>query len=222
MLLQSGHALPPPGVIKPDFESQRAREKRGILGDNSWLEVPLTTIDVGMDDPEEPENNIPRYFGWDNEKPIRRGIKVSPFRVRSYPITNKEYAKYLHANSTARAPASWELPTSQVSNGNSGNTQSANGGDGCQMQSPRLKDSYSVKTVFGPIPLSLALDWPVMASYDELSGCVEWMGGRIPSVNELKAVYQHIDKMAAIEGGLARRNDAVNGFVYQSYLEYFS
>ena len=41
----------------------------------------------------------------------------------------------------------------------------------------------AVRTVYGPVPLKYALDWPVSASYDELVGCAAYMGGRIPSMD---------------------------------------
>jgi formylglycine-generating enzyme required for sulfatase activity len=215
MLVQSSDTLPPPGITRPDFASLRAWEKTGSLGEDSWIEVPNMTIDVGIDDPEEPENSVPRYLGWDNEKPVRKGIEVSPFSVRTHPITNGEYAKYLHTTSTTGTPASWEIPTALVSNGIPGTGQDETLRNGCPTELSEFIGSLSVKTVFGPVPLNLALDWPVMASYGELSSCVKWMGGRIPSANEVRAAYQYIEELELVEKKLARGIDAVNGFVHK-------
>jgi len=51
----------------------------------------------------------------------------------------------------------------------------------------------SVRTVYGPVPLEYALDWPVFASYDELLGCARWMGGRIPTAEEARSIYSFVD-----------------------------
>ena len=39
-----------------------------------------------------------------------------------------------------------------------------------------------VRTVYGTVLLKFAMGWPVVASYDELAGCAQWMGGRIPTL----------------------------------------
>lgn len=52
----------------------------------------------------------------------------------------------------------------------------------------------AVRTVYGPVPLSYALDWPVFASYDELLGCAIWMGGRIPTLEEARSIYTYAEQ----------------------------
>lgn len=44
----------------------------------------------------------------------------------------------------------------------------------------------AVRTVHGLVPLKYALHWPVAASFDELSGCAKYMGGRIPTLEEAR------------------------------------
>ncbi|ROT41798.1 hypothetical protein SODALDRAFT_346957 [Sodiomyces alkalinus F11] len=56
-------------------------------------------------------------------------------------------------------------------------------------------DAFAVRTVYGPVPLKHALDWPVFASYDELSGCATWMGGRIPTFEETRSIYSYVHRL---------------------------
>lgn len=216
MMLQSGDVQPPPGVPRPDFVGLRDTEKAGgrLEEKDSWLEVPDTIIDVGIDDPEGNVNTPLCYFGWDNEKPLRKGTEVSRFSIRAYPITNEEYFKYLYSNSAVGVPVTWEISTPLVGNGNGifKNGYAETLSNGSRKRFSEMMDSISIKTVFGPVPLNLALDWPAMASYEELSGCATWIGGRIPSANECRAAYQYIEKQESVEK-LARRFDGVNGFV---------
>jgi len=205
MLLQSDTTLPPPGTIIPDFASGRTWEKRkDAPKGNSWVNIPEITLDVGMVDPEDPENPNPHFFGWDNEKPVQKNVKVPPFCVRAYPITNGEYAKYLEGQSSDNIPVSWTIKDVQTAI-NGGNKSS-------------FKDKIYVKTVFGPVPLKLAMDWPVMASYDELAGCAKWMNSRIPTAEEVSAVYRYAEETdLAVEKKLTKKIDAVNGRVINSY-----
>jgi hypothetical protein len=73
----------------------------------------------------------------------------------------------------------------------------------------------SVRTVYGLVPLKHALDWPIFASYDELAGCAAWMGGRIPTLEEARSIYEYVDSQAlkkvVTQSKLARRFPAVNG-----------
>lgn len=70
------------------------------------------------------------------------------------------------------------------------------------------------------MPLKHALDWPVFASYDELAGCAAWMGGRIPTFEEARSVYAHVEvlKKKQLENQLSGTVPAVNGYVPSIYL----
>lgn len=75
-------------------------------------------------------------------------------------------------------------------------------------------EGKAVRTAYGLVPLRHALDWPVSTSYDELSGCAAWMGGRIPTFEEAKSIYTHVDytrKKAQAERTLGKKVPAVNG-----------
>jgi len=199
MLVQSNATLPPPDVITPDFVSGRTWERRlDAPKGNAWVKIPETTLDIGMNDPEEPEDSEPRFFGWDNEKPVQKNVKVASFRARAFPITNEEYAKYLTAKSSDTIPVSWTRDGS--------GTGETNGVS-------NLMETAHIKSFFGPIPLKLALDWPVMASYDELEGCARWMDARIPTAEEVRAIYQYaeLDAAKGLEKKRSKMFDAVNG-----------
>lgn len=88
----------------------------------------------------------------------------------------------------------------QQANGNGANGHAAsNSSSNSSTSSASLPPSYlqgkSVRTVYGLVPLKYALDWPVFASYDELAGCAAWMGGRIPTLEEARSIYAHVDYM---------------------------
>lgn len=112
------------------------------------------------------------------------------------------------ASNITTIPASWS--SSDVSDGANGH---GNGSTNGSLPSSFLEDK-SVRTVFGPVPLRLALDWPVMASYDELAGCAAWMGGRIPTFEEARSIYAYVEDMKkkdTLKSKLANKVPAVNG-----------
>jgi formylglycine-generating enzyme required for sulfatase activity len=70
------------------------------------------------------------------------------------------------------------------------------------------------------VPLRHALDWPVFASYDELAGCAAWMGGRVPSLEEARSIYQHARvKKPAPPSRLTKKVPAVNGHLVNDGVE---
>lgn len=218
MLVQSDEILPPPGVA-PDFAllSKKAREE---VVPNSWVQIPAQTFTVGLDDSDR-DSGPNRYFGWDNEKPSRQ-VSVPAFKAKSRPITNEDYARYLQQNGEHDLPSMWtttgrEINTDYLKKEGSASAQ-RNGlylnGDSTPLTDAYLEGKF-VKTVYGPIPLRYALDWPMVASNDELSGCAQWMGGRIPTADEARSIYRYVDvlKLKEAEGVLARTISAVNGYM---------
>ena len=195
MLLQSDKVLPPSG-INPDFKAL-AEEVKIKAVPNQWIKIPERAITIGMNDPESSEGPD-RYFGWDCEKP-QRTVTVPAFDAKAHGITNGDYARYLEEAHIDAYPASWTIgtksstTTNDISNGvTNGNTDEP---------STAFLKGKAVKTIFGPIPLSLALDWPVMASYNELEGCAKWMNGRIPTMEETRSIYTYVDDINAKETG---------------------
>lgn len=216
MLLQSDRTLPPPGPI-PDFETLAHHSQKEAVP-NDWIKVPAAMLSVGMDDPEN-ATGPDRYFGWDNEKPAR-SVHVPAFEAKARPLTNGDYARYLIESGHQMLPASWSLTDGVKQDSGDAEDQSNNG------NRPNLKGhkgsidkeflvGKSVKTVYGAIALEHALAWPVFASYDELAGCARWMGGRIPTADEVRSIYSHVDltKAKEAEKVLAKTISAVNGCV---------
>lgn len=134
-----------------------------------------------------------------------------------------QYAQYLHMTNTTQLPASWvEVKPGELLNGDA----SANGSAGTAHVNghphtnghPTLPSSFltgkAVRTVHGLVPLEYALDWPISASYNELSGCAAWMGGRIPTFEEARSIYDHVDilKRKEAERKLGKTVPAVNGY----------
>ena len=186
MLLQSPKTRPPAHVPVPDWNELARRGAKPMIDESAkWQYFPGGEITVGLDDPELDSTPSTAFFGWDNENPRRKQI-VKPFLASKRAITNGEYAIFLqHTNGTA--PHSWT--------GSSPN--------------------WSVKTVFGPVPLSLATDWPVMASYDELHAYAQWKGGRLPTEGELRLLYDYLQMKDAVARRSAVTIDAVNGHLTQ-------
>ena len=210
MLVQSDKVRPPPGE-PPNFAALAEQAKRNRTA-NEWFGVPASRIAVGLDDPEN-DFGPRRYFGWDNEKPVRE-INVPAFQAKARPITNQEYGQYLEYTHSSRVPASWALLTEETTKSKVG---AKSNGIYLNGHSEPLTDAYlqgkAVRTVYGLVPLRHALDWPVLASFDELSGCANWMNGRIPTAEEARTIYNHVDRLKSkeAEGVQSRTISAVNG-----------
>ncbi|KAF2268735.1 hypothetical protein CC78DRAFT_529723 [Lojkania enalia] len=223
MLIQSENVRPPPGVVLPDFEAL-ARQSANLVVENKWFTVPESDIFLGLDDPEN-EAGPERFFGWDNEKP-RRSAHVHSFFAKARPITNGEYAEYLEKTGKTTIPASWSSTyyilgetnknkRDSVLNGINGHT---NGEDGV---SHGMMERRYVRTVYGTVPLEYALNWPVAASYDELAGCAQWMGGRIPTLEEARSIYAYVERteVQEFERALGKTIPAVNGHLVNDGVE---
>ncbi|KAI0406130.1 DUF323 domain protein [Xylaria palmicola] len=217
IMLQSDKTLPPPDIPAPDFRAL-ARDARLARVENEWFDVPEQDVTLGMDDPDDALDSD-GHFGWDNEKPGRH-VRVHGFQAKGRPITNEEYAQYLHATAKTKMPASWAAPAEepQQSNGTNGHATAA--ADGAGLPTSFLHGK-SVRTVYGLVPLKHALDWPVFASYDELAGCAAWMGGRIPTFEEARSIYAHVEflKKKEAEKKLSATVPAVNGHLANDGVE---
>ncbi|KAH8808957.1 C-type lectin protein [Xylogone sp. PMI_703] len=228
MLLQSDKTLPPT-PLRPDFESEANRAKEARVP-NQWFQIPEQTITIGLDDPED--NSGPHtHYGWDNEKPPRKA-HVQSFMAQGRPITNEEYARFLQNTHSSKIPASWTEKKDSLKNGNSngysnGHTNGVNGSgsDTDWESSAPVTDAFLegkfVRTVYGPVPLKYALDWPVFASYDELAGCARWMGGRIPTMEEARSIYTYAYGLKGkdVEQQLGKTVPAVNGHLSNDGVE---
>ncbi|KAL2868087.1 DUF323 domain protein [Aspergillus lucknowensis] len=175
MLIQSERILPPPGASIPNFEKMflDAREE---MKENEWFSIPEQTLPIGLDTPDG--STMPNVsFGWDNESPIRT-VTVQAFEAQGRAITNGEFARYIHARQIRNYPASW-VRTDGSSHG----------------RPVDFLAEFAVRTVFGPVSLKFAQDWPVIASYDEISQYAQWMQCRLPTFEEAKSIYAHAARL---------------------------
>jgi L-histidine Nalpha-methyltransferase / hercynylcysteine S-oxide synthase len=98
-----------------------------------------------------------------------------------------------------------------------GHVNGCTNGVGLVETSTNASDSYlvgkSVRTVYGPVPLKYALDWPIFASYDELVGFANWMDSRIPTADEVRSIYSFVNQSKArdAENVIGKTISAVNG-----------
>jgi formylglycine-generating enzyme required for sulfatase activity len=212
MLVQSDRVLPPPSTTVPDFAAL-AKRSTATAVENKWFTIPETDIQIGLDDSDS-DKTTKRYFGWDNERPVR-SAHVKSFRARARPITNGEYAAYLTKTGKVEIPASWcEHQYSNSTSGTASKRDSVVNGTHNETNgsSTVITDGKFVKTVYGTVPLKYALDWPVVASYDEVAGCAQWMGGRIPTMEEARSIYNYVDSSKKDElEALGNTIPAVNG-----------
>lgn len=215
MLVQSDKVLPPPGTTIPDFVALAKRSAATVV-ENEWFTIPETNLTIGLDDPDG-DKNTKRYFGWDNEKPTR-SAHVKSFRAKARPITNGEYAAYLTKTGQTTIPASWCEEQRLSDAARTVNKRDSvvngfhNGNNGVTLD---ITEGKYVKTVYGTVPLNYALDWPVVASFDEVAGCASWMGGRIPTMEEARSIYSYVDASKNKElQALGNTIPAVNGCVH--------
>lgn len=62
-----------------------------------------------------------------------------------------------------------------------------------------VADLMQVRTLYGPVPMKIAHDWPIMTSCDNLSTYARVKGGRLPTEPELRLF---LDKFTCgYEGG---------------------
>ncbi|TVY15608.1 Ergothioneine biosynthesis protein 1 [Lachnellula arida] len=226
MLLQSDKTRPPT-TYTPDFESE-AKFAEAARVPNEWFEIPEQSITIGLTDPED-NSGGDQHFGWDNEKPPRQ-VTVPAFRAQAHAITNQDYGRYLEQTHSSIIPASWAENSSNGvhlngdSNGNSNGYSNGHANGHSNASIPLTKaflEGKAVRTVYGLVPLKYALDWPVFASYDELAGCAIWMGGRIPTLEEARSIYSHVDglKLKEAEQHLGKTVPAVNGHLVNDGVE---
>jgi L-histidine Nalpha-methyltransferase / hercynylcysteine S-oxide synthase len=197
MLVQSSKATPPPGRTMADFERLGAEAERNVVP-NEWFTVPASEVQLGLQDCQN-DQGLTQYLSWDNEKPARYA-SVQAFEAQGRPISNGDYANYLREIRSTSIPASWvrDNATKVQSINGPHKYAHANGFVDNHDHHKRfcgstLPSELSVRTVYGPIPLQYAFHWPLMASYDELAAYAKWAGGRIPTLEEARSLYFHVE-----------------------------
>ena len=208
MLLQSDKILAPPG-IQPDFEALAHRARLAAVP-NEWIKVPEREIAFGLDTSAGQEV-YSGCFGWDNEKPVRT-LKTPAFEAQARGLTNGDYAHYLIESGALSYPASWTIVPNASEPKDHGNSHTLMNGYTTPSGNGFFRDK-AVRTVYGPVPLLFALEWPIMASYDELSACAEWFGGRIPTMEEARSIYSYADELKEeLSFALLGETAMVNGY----------
>ena len=170
--------ISPPDFITPPWESLLASWNVAPKPSSSTVVIEATTITLGTDDIEADDavkalDVAGHVFGWDNESPSRQ-VSVDDFRISWRPITNGEFFEFYEGTGKDKVefPASWVIHK-----------------DG----------EIRVRTLYGPVSMTVAWDWPVLTSYDNLSVYASVKGGRLPTEPELRLF---LDKFACgYEGG---------------------
>jgi formylglycine-generating enzyme required for sulfatase activity len=218
MLVQSEKTLPPKGVVEPNFEGLAAEAASKAMA-NEWVSIPAQDVTIGMVDPDDPAGEK-RFFGWDNEKPSRK-VSVPAFRAKAKPITNREYLAYLKDSGVRELPASW-IEVEKHLNGSSNGSSNGHNGVTNGAKTGSFVDDKAVRTVFGNVPLKYALDWPIMASFNELEAYALWRGdGRIPTMEEVRSIYEHVEELKKKESekSIGKKIPAVNSHLINDGVE---
>ncbi|KAF9242656.1 hypothetical protein BU15DRAFT_86836 [Melanogaster broomeanus] len=182
MLLQRAGTgtIPPPDFTPPPWESLLGSWNAAPKPATPTIVIEATTVTLGIDDIEAEDTDLSKsldvaghVFGWDNESPSRQ-VSVDTFRISWRPITNGEFFEFYNGsgNGKTKFPASW------IKNE-----------DG----------EVQVRTLYGPVSMKVAWDWPVLTCYKNLSVYANVKGGRIPTEPELRTFLDKFE--SGYEGG---------------------
>ncbi|KAL4263281.1 EgtD Methyltransferase Superfamily protein [Pleurotus pulmonarius] len=182
MLLQAAGngTIPPPGFTPPPWSSLSANWNALPPLEVTAVTLGPETVTLGHDD-DEKEDEEPAFasdvkdheFGWDNENP-KRQVEVKQFKIEWRPVTNGQFYEFYKEHKdglTLQLPASWV----------------------------ERDDKMMVRTLYGPVPMKVAQDWPVIVSYNGLSAYAIVKGGRLPTEPELRLFLDKFE--SGYEGG---------------------
>ncbi|KAG0005925.1 hypothetical protein BGZ65_009870 [Modicella reniformis] len=198
MLVQSPNTLPPSSLTVPWTmvgSSSSSSSSPSWVPPASWISVDPSTLDksilsLGHNDSEVQdllENKkyaLDSEFGWDNENPlITCKSPPSAFKVQSRQVTNSEYLIYLEATAQLKdkncIPVSWIMIQELVT-----------------PTTTTVEDIIGVKTVYGPVPLSISGEWPVSCSNIQATHYAAWLSKQagqtlgLPTEHELSIVFK--------------------------------
>ena len=181
MLVQSRKIDIP--VQKPDFTAIP-----NPLKDPRWLPITGGEVTTGMNSGEEfdgVDDDVPALFGWDNEYP-QRTSSVLPFQIQHRPVTNLEYLcfmKSLSSLSPDLVPASFAKVDAS--------------------------ETYGVKTVFGILPVTQCMNWPVALNYHQATAYLHHLqveqkdaSIHIPTEDELLCFYKQQRALEKVSNSL--------------------
>ncbi|KAF5382668.1 hypothetical protein D9615_002725 [Tricholomella constricta] len=178
MLLQRAGTgtLPPPGFTAPPWSSLAATWSSAPQPKTQTVTLGPAEITLGHDDAEADDDTLVvegHEFGWDNEQPKRVAL-VGRFEISWRPVTNGQFYEFYNGEGKGKVqfPASW-----------------------VQEKGGEIK----VRTLYGPVPLKIAQQWPVLTSYNNLSTYATVKGGRLPTEPELRLFYEKFE--SGYEGG---------------------
>jgi formylglycine-generating enzyme required for sulfatase activity len=174
MLVQCNNISPPKGVVIP-----RWKPSYNSLPEADLITIPTQTITLGHEDNEHADYTDPllcSQFGWDNERPQRQ-VTVQTFKIQSRSVTNGEYLHFMKTTVNKEYPSSW-IPID-----------------------PSLFH-YKVRTVFGPVDMNIAMNWPVMLSQEQACRYAEWIKMRLPTEEELRCFYDSYTPYPDLESNI--------------------
>ncbi|KAF8798917.1 DUF323 domain-containing protein [Phlegmacium glaucopus] len=176
--------LPPNGFITPPWTSLAEDWNTAPALQSKTVTLGPATVSLGHDD-KEADDDDPRSlvegheFGWDNEHP-KRQVDIGPFKIEWRPVTNGEFYQFY----TGAGHDKVSFPASWVDHG--GLTK--------------------VRTLYGPVPMEIATNWPIVTSHDNLSVYATVKGGRLPTEPELRLFYDKFESGYAGGANVGFRN----------------
>ncbi|KAJ6603139.1 C-type lectin protein [Mycena sp. CBHHK59/15] len=178
MLIQRAGSgtLPPPGFTVPPWDLLALQWNSTPVPSTESVILGPAKLTLGHDDSEAEDflqgNELQaegHQYGWDNESPPRQ-VEVGKFKAAWRPVTNREFFTFWEAGK-AELPKSWVEEDGEI----------------------------KVRTIYGPVPMDIAAQWPVLTAYDDLAAYAKSKGGRLPTEPELRLFLDTYD--VGYEGG---------------------
>ncbi|KAF9956983.1 hypothetical protein BGZ72_002306 [Mortierella alpina] len=192
MLVQSPNTLAPPSVPAPwDLNKTKdsAQTSLSMSTPASWISLDPSKLDTSLlslghndsearDFTEDKRHDLKAAFGWDNEHPLVTPKQVpSAFKIQSRQVTNSEFLAFMQSaakwDDASMIPASWQME-----------------GKGASPQ------EVCVKTVYGPVPLTVSGEWPVSCSNVQANAYASWYSSSkksafsLPTEHELSIAFK--------------------------------
>ncbi|GMG32564.1 unnamed protein product [Aspergillus oryzae] len=179
--------LPPPDIPRPDFIHMAEQAVR-VRVENQWFSIKPRTFTIGIEDTDDDSALSPAdFFAWDNERNTYE-VSVQGFEAQARPASILDYAIYLVKTSQKDCLlVTWSTVSGLPDRSIASSPQS----------DPVIEefiDGLALKTVYGLLPVRLALDWPIYTSYNEAEGYAEWAGARLPTLHEARSIHRQVEE----------------------------